>query len=95
MLNNVVLQLLLALNVNAPLPLDLHDATSTTAWNCAAALLAASPSSKREAPGPYHGDDPYGDDPHGDDPHDQVHDGELPANKHRKDGYRSNDPYDG
>jgi hypothetical protein len=41
--------------------------------------------SRREAPGPDHGDDPQ----------DEVHDGDLPANQHKHDGYPSKDPYNG
>lgn len=39
----------------------------------------------RKAPGPDHGDDP----------NDEQHDPELPANKHKRDGYPSKDPYNG
>jgi hypothetical protein len=44
--------------------------------------------SGREAPGPYHGDDP-----HGPDPHDEVNDTDLPANSNKLPAQQDQDSY--
>jgi len=56
MLNTVLLQLLLAGNVNAPSPLDLHDAKSSTTWQCVTALRDPDPHTKKGETDPKYGE---------------------------------------
>jgi hypothetical protein len=61
MLNTVLLQLLLAGNVSASLPLDLPEAASTTTCNYAAALPDAHGRKGIRKPDPRNGDDDHDD----------------------------------
>jgi hypothetical protein len=85
MLTGILLHLTVSGNLHSPLPADLQDSARTSILN-GRIILAG----RRKAPGPDHGDDPNGGDPN-----DEQHDGDLPANAHKHDGYPSKDPYNG
>jgi len=69
--------------------LETHESPATAnVCQQNANTLLCSKSSGREAPGPYHGDDP-----HGSDPHDEVHDSDLPANQSRLPAKQDQDSY--
>jgi hypothetical protein len=99
MLTTALLPLLIAVNAQMPTQHDLDAAKSVNFIKWAAehrTEVIAPAQSGLVSPGPVflgRRQEPGTD--HGDDPNDETHDGDLPANAHKRDGYPSRDPYAG
>lgn len=80
MLTSILLPVLFVSNLNAGFSDEIKTAESPNLLKKSAERGLVLLAKGREAPGPIH---------------DENHDGDLPANKHKGDGYPSTDPYDG